>query len=235
MIRSNLFKFFFYFGVISLCVIFTPFLIGPKKFISFAGKVSGYWLITCLKLFLSTKIIVRGKENIIKNEKFFIACTHQSILETFYLQTVFNSPFFILKKELLKIPLFGFFLKKIGCISIDRNKITKENLDFFEKVKKSVEKTNNPLIIFPQGKRYETRDRPNFKKGVSRIYKLNIKCQPVVINSGEVWPKVGNLNNNRELVVSFLKPINAGLDDKDFLSILEKCMYKELDKISSLS
>ena len=235
MIRSNLFKFFFYFGVISLCVIFAPFLIGPKKFISFAGKVSGYWLITCLKLFLSTKIIVRGKENIIKNEKFFIACTHQSILETFYLQTVFNSPFFILKKELLKIPIFGFFLKKIGCISIDRNKITKGNLDFFEKVKNSLEKTENPLIIFPQGKRYEIGDRPNFKKGVSRIYSLNIKCQPVVINSGEVWPKIGNLKNNKELVVSFLKPINTGLDDKEFLSILENCMYKELDKISSLS
>ena len=55
------------------------------------------------------------------------------------------------------------------------------------------------------------------------------------MNSGEVWPKIGNLKNNKELIVSFLKPINPGLDDKDFLSILEKFMYKELDKISSLS
>ena len=135
MIRSNLFKFFFYFGVISLCVIFTPFLIGPKKFISFAGKLSGYWLVICLKFFLSIKIIVRGKENIIKNEKFFIACTHQSMFETFYLQAIFNAPFFVLKKELINIPIFGTYLKKIGCISISRGKVDRENLDFLNKHK----------------------------------------------------------------------------------------------------
>ena len=84
----------------------------------------------CLKLFLSTKIIIKGKENIINGKKFFIAASHQSMFETFFLQTVFNSPVFILKKELLMIPIFGWYLKKIGSISIKRNKISKENLGF---------------------------------------------------------------------------------------------------------
>ena len=57
----------------------------------------GHWTGICLKIFLSTKIIVKGKENIIKNEKFFIAASHQSMFETFYFQTIFNSPVFILK------------------------------------------------------------------------------------------------------------------------------------------
>ena len=84
----------------------------------------GYWASFCLRLFLSTKIIIKGKENILKNTKFFIASSHQSMFETFYLQIIFNSPVFILKKELLAIPIFGWYLKKIGSISINRNKIT---------------------------------------------------------------------------------------------------------------
>ena len=82
---------------------------------------------------------------------FFIACSHQSMFETFFLQTIFYSPVFILKKELLKIPIFGWYLKKIGSISIDRNKTTKNNLGFFDKISKLVDRSNRPLIIFPQG------------------------------------------------------------------------------------
>ena len=156
MIRSFLFKFFFYIGLILLCLIFLPSLILPKKIAIFAGRLSGYWSIICLKVFLSTKINIIGSENIIKNEKFFVACTHQSAFETFYLQVILSSPFFIIKKELTKIPIFGNFLKKIGCIWIDRDKISKDNINFFEKIVKSVENSDNPLVIFPQGKRYDT-------------------------------------------------------------------------------
>jgi len=94
----------------------------------------GYWTSFCLKIFLSTKIVIKGKENIIKNKKFFIAASHQSMFETFFLQTIFEGPVFILKKELLMIPIFGWYLKKIGSISIKRNKISKENLGFFDEL-----------------------------------------------------------------------------------------------------
>ena len=79
----------------------------PTKIVLFGGKMMGRWAAVCLRIFLQTKIIVKGKENIIKNEKFFIACSHQSMFETFYLQTIFNSPIFILKYELIKMPIFG--------------------------------------------------------------------------------------------------------------------------------
>ena len=193
----------------------------------------GYWTSLCLKFFLSTKIIIKGKENILNNEKFFIAASHQSMFETFYLQTIFNSPVFILKKELLLIPIFGWYLKKIGSISIDRNKINKENLDFYEKIKMSLESTDRPIIIFPQATRVAANDRSPFKKGASRIYEtLNIKCQPVAINSGNVWPKSGMLIANKTLTISILKPIDSGIDSKQFLEILQNSIYKELDNIS---
>ena len=190
----------------------------------------GHWSALCLRIFLSTKIIIKGKENIITNEKFFIACSHQSMFETFYLQTIFNSPIFILKKELVKIPIFGWYLKKIGSISINRNKTTKDNLGFFDQISYMVNKSNRPLIIFPQGTRLSPDDRSPFKKGAGRIYdELKIKCQPIAINSGSIWPKNGPLKSNLILTVSILKPIEARLDKKTFLRNLQDNIYSELD------
>ena len=232
MIRSLIFRIFFYLGIILISLIFLPSLLLPQKIVLFGGKIMGHWSKICLNIFLSTKIIIKGKENIISEGKFFIACSHQSMFETFFLQTIFNSPVFILKKELLRIPVFGMYLKKIGSISIDRNKISKENLGFSDKIKSVINSSNRPIIIFPQATRMTAEDRTPFKKGVSRIYEdLQIKCQPVAINSGNIWPKSGNLKPNGILVVSILKEIGPGMERKDFLNILQNNIYQELDKI----
>jgi len=232
MIRSLIFKIFFYLGIILICLIFLPSLLLPQRIVLFGGKIMGYWSKICLNIFLSTKIIIKGKENLISDGKFFIACSHQSMFETFFLQTIFNSPVFILKKELLRIPVFGMYLKKIGSISIDRDKISKENLGFSDKIKSVINSSNRPIIIFPQATRMTVEDRTPFKKGVSRIYEdLQIKCQPVAINSGNIWPKSGKLKPNGILVVSILKEIEPGMERKDFLNILQNNIYQELDKI----
>ncbi len=232
MIRSLVFKIFFYLGIIFISLIFLPSLLMPQKIVLFGGKIMGYWSKICLNILLSTKVIIKGKENLISEGKFFIACSHQSMFETFFLQTIFNSPVFILKKELLKIPIFGMYLNKIGSISIDRDKTTKENLDFFDKIKSTVNSSNRPIIIFPQATRMSASDRSPFKKGVGRIYEeLEIKCQPVAINSGKVWPKNGKLNSNKTLTISILKEIKPGMQSKEFINFLQNNIYQELDKI----
>ena len=233
MIRSFFFSLIFFSGIVLISILFLPSLMMPPKIVLFGGKLMGYWTGFCLRIFLSTKIFLKGKENIIKNEKFFIACSHQSMFETFYLQTIFNSPVFILKKELLKIPIFGWYLKKIGSISIDRNKTTKDNLDIFKNISKVVNNSDRPLIIFPQGTRILPSDRPPFKKGASRIYEeLDIKCQPIAINSGNVWPKEKVKSSNKEIIISILKPINPGLSKENFIKILEETIYSELNLIN---
>ena len=233
MIRNFLFSIFFFSGIILICIIFLPSLFLPQNIVLFGGKIMGHWSAICLRFFLSTKIIIKGKENIIKNEKFFIASSHQSMFETFFLQTIFNSPVFILKKELLKIPIFGWYLKKIGSIYINRNKITKENLGFFDQISYLIRSSNRPLIIFPQGTRLTSEDRTPFKKGASRIYnELKIKCQPVAINSGNVWPKKGKLKPHKNLTISILKPIESGLNKDIFLQNLQDNIYFELDSLN---
>ena len=233
MLRSLLFYTIFYLGIIFIFIIGVPALLLPNKIILILGKLSGYWLMLCLKLILNTKIEVIGKDNILKNENYFIASAHQSIFETFFLQTIFKSPIFILKKELLKIPIFGWHLKKINSISIERNKTTKENLGFYENIINIIKKSNRPLIIFPQGTRPPSEIKIPFKKGVGKIYEnLNMKCLPIALNSGNTWPKNGKLIPNKKIIISILKPLMPGIDKNKFIKTLEDSIYQEIDKIN---
>ena len=233
MIRNFIFSIFFFTGIIIISLIFLPAFFFPQKVVLLGGKLMGYWTSFCLYFFLGTRIVIKGRENILNNKKFFIAASHQSMFETFYLQTIFNSPVFILKKELLLIPIFGWYLKKIGSISVKRNKVTKDNLGFFDNIVKVIKDSKRPLIIFPQGTRVKPDETPSFKKGVAKIYEeIKIPCQPVVINSGHVWPKKGSKLAHKTITISILPKINYGLKKDDFLKTLEEKIYYELGKIS---
>ena len=232
MLKNLIFSIIFFSGIIFISVVFLPTLVMPQAFVLRGGRLMGHWAGYCLRTILSVNIKVLGNENIIKDKKFFIAASHQSMFETFYLQTIFNSPIFILKKELLLIPIFGWYLKKIGSISINRNKITKENLGFFDDIRKSINTTERPLIIFPQGTRVKPDERPPFKKGAARIYEeLKISCQPVAINSGFIWPKNGPKTSNKQITVSILPLMEYGMEKNEFVTTLEKKIYEELNKI----
>ena len=232
-IKSLIFNIFLYSGIVLVFILAIPTLILPNKFTLYFGKFLAYYIIFLLKILLNTKVIFHGLENLKKVEKFFIASAHQSMFETFALQAPINFPIFILKKELLRIPLFGWYLKKIGSIEITREKTTKENLNFFDKIKSSIEKTNRPLLIFPQGTRVKCGERVPFKKGIGRIYEsLNLPCIPVALNSGKIWPKNSFMKYNGNIHISFLEPIMPGKDKADFIKEIEYKIYSEIEKYS---
>ena len=230
--RSLLFNIFLYLGIALASVVASLFLFFKDKYVLFLGRFLSHYVIWILKIFLNTKIEFKGLENLKKHEKFFVASAHQSMFETFALQIVINGPIFILKKELTKIPFFGWGLKKIGAIVIVRNTVTKENLNFFDRVKESVNKSNRPLLIFPQGTRIKYKEKVPFKKGVGRIYQtLEIPCVPVALNSGKVWPKNSFNKYPGKITISFLNPISPGLEKEKFIERLQTDIYKEIDLI----
>ena len=231
-LRSFFFNIFLYAGIVTACIISIPFLFIKDKYMICAGKILSDYIIYLLKIFLNTKVEFRGLENLKKYEKYFVASAHQSMFETFALQTVLPGPIFILKKELIKIPIFGWCLKKIGAIDIVRETATKENLNFFDKILEKTKKTNRPLLIFPQGTRVSYKDRPPFKKGVGKIYdSIKLPCIPVALNSGKVWPKNSFNKYPGNIIVSFLNPIEPGLGKDEFLEKLQSEIYKEVDLI----
>ena len=233
LLRSLLFNCILYFGIVAIFIIALPTLFLPAKFTLFFGKFLGHYVVFIVKIFLNTEVEFKGKDNIPKDKKYFVASAHQSMFETFALQSVLDYPVFILKKELLKIPLFGLYLKKIKSIEIVRNTTTKDNLNFFDRVASIIKNENRPLLIFPQGTRIKVEEQVPFKKGVGKIYEtLNIDCVPVALNSGNVWPKKGIIKYPGKITVSFLEPIEPGLSRDEFVKNLETKIYDEIKNIS---
>jgi len=230
-IKSLTFNVFLYFGLILVFIFAIPTLFMPSKFVLYLGKFLAHYIVFILRLILNTRVVYHGLENLKKVEKFFVASAHQSMFETFVLQGPLNFPVFILKKELLHIPLFGWYLKKIGSIEITRGITTKKNLDFFDKINKTVKKNNRPLLIFPQGTRIKFGDRSPFKKGIGRIYEsLNLPCIPVALNSGKIWPKNSFMKHGGDIHVSFLSPIMPGKNKNEFVKEIEDKIYSEIEK-----
>ena len=230
-IKSLIFNIFLYVGFVSIIILAIPTLFLPSKFIILFGRIFARYIVLILQLILNTKVIFHGIENLKKADNFFVASAHQSMLETFALQIPLDGPIFILKKELLNIPLFGWYLRRIGSIPIVRETTTKENLNFFNKVKERIEKSKRPLLIFPQGTRVKPDDRPPFKKGVGRIYKaLNLPCIPVALNTGKVWPKNSFMKYSGDIHISFLEPIMPGKENEEFIKEIENKIYTEIKK-----
>jgi 1-acyl-sn-glycerol-3-phosphate acyltransferase len=232
-IRSLIFNIFLYSGIILVLILAIPTLFLPAKFALYCGKFLAYYIILILKIFLNTKVIFHGLENLKKIDKFFVASAHQSMFETFVFQAPLNYPIFIVKKELLKIPLFGWYLRKIGSIEIVRQTTTKDNLNFFDRIKQAAHENNRPLVIFPQGTRVKFNEIVPFKKGAGRIYDaLDLHCVPVALNSGKMWPKNSFFKFPGDIHISFLEPIKPGIEKNTFIKILEEKIYSESKKYS---
>ena len=233
LLRTLLFNIFLYAGIVFVFLIALPTLLLPPICTLLFGKFLGHYVIFIVRVFLNTEVEIKGKENIPKNEKYFVASAHQSMFETFALQAVLDYPVFILKKELLKIPLFGLYLKKIKSIEIVRDTTTKDNLNFFAKVASIIKNENRPLLIFPQGTRLKPDEKVPFKKGTGRIYEtLNISCIPIALNSGYVWPKKGMIKYPGKIIISILEQIKPGMNRDEFTKNLEDKIYNEIKNIS---
>ncbi|MDA8668624.1 1-acyl-sn-glycerol-3-phosphate acyltransferase [Alphaproteobacteria bacterium] len=150
------------------------------------------------------------------------ASKHQSMFETIYFNQLFYNPAYILKKELLSIPLFGTYLKKLGMIAIDRSQGIQSLRYVNEQTSEYVEK--RPVIIFPEGTRTAYKDQPDLKPGIFSMYKsLNKPVVPISLNSGYCWPKNNKIKSG-EIKIEFKEPIQPGLSKKEFLDQLKNAM-----------
>ncbi len=225
-IRSTIFNILFYSTTLIACAVMLPALVLPRK--HFLSIAQGWIYLT---MFLERNILklyfeVRGAENLPKDGgAFIIAAKHQSAYETFKLRLLFDDPAIILKRELLRIPLWGWYLKKSGVIAIDRSN-AKTALRSLTRGAVQMKKAGRPIVIFPQGTRVgpdeSAKDKP-YKAGIHRIQAAtDLPIIPMALNSGLFWPRNGWLKSSGTVVFEFLKPIKAGKDNKELNAYLEK-------------
>lgn len=167
---------------------------------------------------------VRGIENLPKEGTVIIAAKHQSAYETLKLHLLLGDPTIVLKKELMSIPLFSVFLKKIGVIAIDRadkEGSIKAIVEGAEKMKRS----NRPILIFPQGTRvapHVSAREKSYKGGIAKMYEYTgLPITPLALNSGLFWGRNSFWKRPGKVVFEFLPSIEPGLPDKKVMKAIE--------------
>lgn len=218
-LRSALFIVLFNAWTLVLGVLYLPLLAGPRGPAVVAAR---FWLkgaFLMLKLLCGLRFEVRGT---VPTGAALVASKHQSTFETFAFRLILDDPAVILKRELLRIPIFGWYLWKTGVIAIDRAAGTKA-LKAMVKGAEDAKAAGRQVLIFPEGHRMAVGEAPNYHTGIAMLYgSLGLPCVPVAINSGLFWGRGGLAKRPGTVTVEFLPAIAPGLDRKAFMAELER-------------
>lgn len=219
-IRSALFNALFYLNTIVIMLLGLPLLLTSRHSVFFLCKIWGKSNLWLLKVICGTKAEFRGLENIPKGT-LIIAPKHQSVWETFALEMFFTDYSIILKRQLMFIPLFGWYLKRAELIAIDRAS-GKTALDQIIQQAKQLPAQGRQLLCFPEGTRRPAGAKPRYKYGIAQIYaETGMPCLPIAMNSGLFWARRSFLRRPGTIVVEFLPVIPPGLPREEFFNRMQ--------------
>lgn len=223
-LRSTLFNIAF-FGVTALmCVACLPGLLLPRRQALMIVTLFVRSVYFFEKNIAGINYEIRGREHLPAAGPYIVAAKHQSAYETMKLHVLFRDPAVILKKELLKIPLWGWFLAKSDPIAIDRSQGREAIAQIIDGARR-VGAEGRPIIIFPQGTRVRidqtTADKP-YKIGVARLREAtNLPVIPMALNAGYFWPKHRWIKKPGTVIFEFLPPVPAGLSVQETIKDIE--------------
>jgi 1-acyl-sn-glycerol-3-phosphate acyltransferase len=220
LVRSLAFNVCFYLNTIIHLLVYLPVLLLPRRTI---WTVIRTWSMINHRLLLALCGIdfeIRGIERI-PSGPLLVAAKHQSAWETFTLPTLFNDPTFILKRELMWLPIFGWYLAKSRMVPIRRGARKAALAGMAERAKVEIS-ASRQIIIFPEGTRRLPGAEPGYKYGVAHLYaELGVPCLPIALNSGLYWPRRTWRLRPGTIRVEILEPIPPGLDPQAFLARLQ--------------
>ncbi|MEQ8355386.1 MAG: lysophospholipid acyltransferase family protein [Kiloniellaceae bacterium] len=222
-LRSLLFNVVFY-GWTTLCVIAgLPLLLGPRQWIYYLGRAWAHPILSALGGLCGLRYRVRGKEHLPRGPM-LLAAKHQSAWDTIIFSILLWDHSFVLKQELLRIPLFGLYLSRAGLIPVDRQGGSKA-LRKMVSTARQVAAAGRPIVIFPEGTRVAPDQKLPYHPGVAALYsQLNIPVVPVALNSGLFWRRNSFWKLPGTITLEFLAPIPPGLPRREFLQQLESAI-----------
>jgi 1-acyl-sn-glycerol-3-phosphate acyltransferase len=214
-VRSILFNILFYLNLVVLLFVALVTLLLPRRAVLKMAETWGRVSVWLLRVVCGIRMELRGLENLPKGP-LIVAAKHQSTWETFALLKLFDDFTFIVKRELMWIPIFGWCMWKGGMIPVDRGGRSQALTGMIARAKAEIGR-GRQLIIFPEGTRRSPGAEPRYKFGVTHLYsEIGVPCVPVALNSGLFWPRRSFRKLPGTIVAEFLPPIAPGLDKEAF-------------------
>jgi len=207
-----------------------PFLLLPSKYIRFPAKIWIKGIFIFLQYICGVTHEIRGLSNL-SDGPIIIISKHQSAFETFALYYYLKKSFFIHKKQLFYIPIFGQYSMKHSMVAIDRAGKASAMRKMISDVKKKLD-SGSTIIIFPEGTRKKPWEKPDYKTGFIGIYNnTKRKLQPVALNSGLFWQKGLKVIKRGHIIIEFLPQIDIGLDKREVLNKVENSIESATNKL----
>ena len=231
LVRSVLFNTAFYTNIIVRMLVLSPFyFLMPRKSayrIPKAWAASNNWLMAKI---VGATFEIEGLENIPEGGCIF-APKHQSAWDTFALLPYQRDPVYILKRELMWIPLFGWYVAKQKMIPVNRGARGKVMVEVMQRTKEEMAK-GRQLIIYPEGTRRPPGAEPQYRYGIARIYRdVQVPVVPIVAHWGLFWGRRKLIKHPGHFKVKILPPIQPGLDPDAFYAQLIDTLETASDKL----
>jgi 1-acyl-sn-glycerol-3-phosphate acyltransferase len=221
LLRSILFNLLFYLNLLFYMTAALPTLLLPHRAVVAFAKSWGRTNLWLLRTVCGIDVDWVGLEKIPAGS-LIVAAKHQSTWETFALLTLFDDPTFIVKRELMWIPVFGWYIWKARMIPVNRGARSQALADMTERARAELARSRQ-LIIFPEGTRRAPGAEPAYKFGVAHLYgEIDVPCLPIALNSGLVWRRRTFLRHPGTVRVEILDPIPPGLGRTEFYELLKR-------------
>ncbi|MBV9569823.1 MAG: 1-acyl-sn-glycerol-3-phosphate acyltransferase [Alphaproteobacteria bacterium] len=218
LLRSSLFLIYFMAATVIIYLAAFPALVLPRHLMVHASRLWSRAILFGLKHIANLDYEVRGE---VPKTPVLIASKHMSMWDTMALYLLVWDPAVVLKRELLYVPFYGWYIAKARVIAIDRGAHASA-LRRMAVAAKNALAHGRPILIFPEGTRKKPGAAPDYKPGVAGLYSLlGVPCVPVALNSGLFWTgPMGFIKKPGRVVVEFLEAIPAGMNRADFLRLL---------------
>lgn len=219
-LRSLLFVALFYVWSVLMAVSMTPMLLGPHTWLLRAFDLWARGIIVLLRI-CDIRVEVRGRQYRPTGPA-LIAPKHQCMFDVFAQFTILPTSCFVTKKELMWIPWFGWYAKKVRMIEVDRSAGATALKHMVREAKQRFAE-GRQVVIFPEGTRTEPGAAADYKPGIAALYReIDVPVCPVATNAGVHWPAHGFIRKPGTIVFEYLEPIPPGLKRAEFMRTLEE-------------
>jgi 1-acyl-sn-glycerol-3-phosphate acyltransferase len=210
----------------------SPALLLPRAATYAVGRSWVRGTLALLAALVGLRHRVRGLENRPPGPAIF-AVKHQSTWDTLVFALLLHQPAYVLKRELIHIPLFGWYLLRAGMIPVDRT-AGATALKKMVAAARAVAAAGRPILIFPEGTRTAPGEHRPYQPGVAALYgQLGLPVVPVALNSGLFWGRRQFTKRPGTITVEFLPAIPPGLPRKTFLAELQHRLDSASDRLAA--